>query len=180
MTNKQIIARRAELESQLNNVLKSYYKVGADEARAKNESQSSQAALTQGRIEMAKGILAVDIRGPAEEARAAQERLAEVKTQGDVIYRTRGEMEWQLDTFLARHFSLFAEQAEKRTEEVREAFDLALRAIAEADRRWGHAVMAWAPLCRAAKIPGVPPFPLGRAEPIAARPPSVRVEDVAA
>jgi len=181
MTTKEILARRKELEEQLASVMKNYYKANGDVASAKRDDQRAQSELQRARVELAKNQVTGEALDAAiERARATSARLADVKAQSHATYTARGELERQIDALLLKHFDTFAAEAEKQTEHATKALKLANRAILAAENAWRSTAEAWRPLCRAAGIAGVPPFPLERAELTPARPPSVQVENEAA
>lgn len=181
MTNKEIVARRKGLEEQFTAVLKNYYKANGELASAKRDSQRAQSEVQRARVEFAKGQISGEVLDAAiEKTRTTSERLEQVKAQGHATYTARGELERQIDGLLAKHFDVFAAQAEEQTARAAKALQLANRAILAAENAWRSSAEAWRPLCRAAGIAGVPPFPLSRADTIPARPPSVQVEDEAA
>jgi hypothetical protein len=90
--------------------------------------------------------------------------------------------EAELDHLYEREFGVFAEEANGATEVADTAIADLGTAAKRAVEAWDAAVAAWAGPCRAARISGVPPFPVGghvMAELLAghvrAQPPSVEV-----
>jgi len=181
MTDKEIRAKRKQLESELSTCMASYYRVNSNDAVARGEHDRATAAVARCRTEIARGVKGVvDLDAAKEQERAAAENVEELKAQGDAVYAARKELERQIDTLLANHFETFAEAASKRSDAAEEAVRIVEKAALRAENLWREAQEAWRPLCRATSIAAVPPFPLSRAGVIPARPPSVsRVESAA-
>ncbi len=68
--------------------------------------------------------------------------------------------EAELDQLYARHFSSFADEADEATEAADTALGDLVKAYDRARVAWDAATLAWAGLCRAHRIQGVPPFPV--------------------
>jgi hypothetical protein len=179
MTNKEINARRKQLEEQLANVYRAYNRAGGEQQRANNEAHAATAAINRARIAKVRGEPDADVDAAVAAAREAGERSEQVKAESEAAYQARKEVEEELDTFLATHFEVFAEAAVKRSEAAEEALQIVLRAILRAENLWREADAAWKPLCKATKIGGVPAFPLSRVAASPARPPSIHMDAAA-
>jgi len=99
-------------------------------------------------LEVAHATAEADYRKHLEKANSALDRVKTLEAEIEALYE--------------REFGTFAEEANAATEVADTAIaDLAV-VYERAVKAWGAAVQAWAGPCRAARIDGVPPFPLAR------------------
>jgi hypothetical protein len=179
VTNKEIYARRKLLETQLAAVHSAYYRAAGEQERADNEARTANAAIDRARVAKVRGEPGADVEAAITAARKAGERADEVRADFNAAHHARGEVEEELNGLLADNFALFGEAAVVKSETAEDALRKVLSGMLRAEHLWREAQEAWKPLARAKSIAGVPPFPLVRASPIAARPPSVQVDEAA-
>jgi hypothetical protein len=175
MTPTEIRARRKQLEEQADSARRAYYPAHQAHAAAKADLSAAKGARTQALVDEAKG-LGADVPAAIEREAAAETAVADATARQDAVHRAREEAERHVKEFLAKHFELFAEDAMKLTKRAEDGLHKANRAILLAEGLWKDAQAAWAPLCGATSIAGVPPFPLAGSSPLPARPPAVSVE----
>lgn len=175
MTNKEIHERRKELEAQADSARRSYYPAIQAQQAAEGESRAAKGALANALVDEAKG-LEVDVDTAQVREADADMGLQHAKARVGAAKRAQEESTRNLSEYLAEHFDVFGEDALKLSVRAEEALQKANRAVMLADNLWKGAVSAWAPLCAAKSVAGVPPFPLSAASPIPARPPAVKVD----
>jgi len=181
MTSKEIHARRKELEEQADSARRSYYPAVQAQQVAESDLRAAKGARANALVDEAKG-LEVDVDAEFVRETDADMALEHAKARVGATKRAQEESTRNLSEYLAEHFDVFGEDAMKLSARAEEALQKANRAVMLAENLWKDAVSAWAPLCAAKSIAGVPPFPLSGASPIPARPPAVKVDndDVAA
>jgi hypothetical protein len=181
-TPDDILAQRMVLETALANANERY----SDACTKRGEAQTARgralfsaremkAALAQGKATDDDAQEMVDWSTVCDEEfkihyEAANDALDAIK-----------QTEWQLETLLATHPDVFAEQAEHATQAALVALKALSEPVRKAQMAYDAAVAAWAPVARAMGIPPVPDWPfvhpddLANPEHLAPRPSKVIV-----
>lgn len=181
-TDEQILERKTELETALGDA----------------QARYSDACARRGEAETARGRALVSVR-EMKTARAQGkvtddnvQEMVDWSTVCDEDYKIHWQaandaidgvkhIEWQLQTLLAAHPEVFAEQAEQATQAALVAMTAAAKPMRDAQMAYEAAVAAWAPVAQAMGIPGVPAWPLvdpeelANPEPFAPRPAKVAI-----
>jgi hypothetical protein len=175
MTKTEIRQRRKQFEEQVKHAYARYYSDGQEQTRLESELPQAQLALRNARTASAKGV-AADVDGAVARLDELTASIHTLKTE------SFGKLAWdeareELTAFLREHFDVFAEDAAKLSEAAEEGLQKANRAVMLAGDKWREARTAWQPLCAAVSIGQVPAFPLVGGENIAARPPSLELDE---
>jgi hypothetical protein len=159
--DQQLLTQRADLESKLGAAHESYS--DACQLRGLAETEKGKAAhnLRQLRAAIAEG------RATAENVDEMTQWLEECGfehathyTRANESYEAIQRLEWELHNLLKAHPELFAEQADEATQAACAALVALVKPLGKAQAAWAAAEAAWAPLCRAVGVTGLPAFPL--------------------
>lgn len=161
MTPAEARAERAELEAALAVANESYSQSAAKRGEAEIHRGRAARALALLRTKQITGqASAEDVDEAARQVAEADRDAAEALDRTNLSYDAARSAERALDELFAEHLSAFVEDAQAATEHAGHMLMALEEPYGAALAAWEAADQAWAPLARAARVEGVPPFPV--------------------